>query len=72
MSAEEEPTTKKAKTTDSSMNLQSLIYSNDGGSNPRLEVLDQLLVPHEKVYISVPDVETAYNVIQTMQIRGGL
>jgi eIF-2B alpha/beta/delta-like uncharacterized protein len=33
-------------------------------------VLDQLLIPHEKVYIPVPDAETAWNVIHTMQIRG--
>lgn len=52
-------------------NLQSLKYTNEGGSSPQLQVLDQLLVPHEKVYIDVPDVEMAYTVIKTMQIRGG-
>jgi len=51
-------------------NLQSLKYTNEGGSSPQLQVLDQLLVPHEKVYIDVPDVEMAYTVIKTMQIRG--
>jgi S-methyl-5-thioribose-1-phosphate isomerase len=69
-----ESPTKKPKTeaaaAAASMNLQSLKYSNDGGSKPQLEVLDQLLVPHEKVYIPIPDVTAAWTVIQTMQIRG--
>jgi len=51
-------------------NLQSLIYSNVGGSNPKLSVLDQLLVPHEKTYILIPDLEAAWGVIRSMQIRG--
>lgn len=54
----------------SAANLQSLKYTNEGGSSPQLKVLDQLLIPHEKVYIDVPDVGIAYNVIKTMQIRG--
>ena len=56
----------------SAANLQSLKYTNEGGSSPQLKVLDQLLVPHEKVYIDVPDAEMAYTVIKTMQIRGRL
>jgi len=51
-------------------NLQSMKYTNEGGSSPQLKVLDQLLIPHEKVYLDVPDVEMAYTVIKTMQIRG--
>jgi methylthioribose-1-phosphate isomerase len=51
-------------------NLQSLKYSNEGGAKPALAVLDQLLIPHEKVYIDIPDVEAAWTVIRTMQIRG--
>mmetsp|Transcript_24328 Transcript_24328/g.57259 ORF Transcript_24328/g.57259 Transcript_24328/m.57259 type:complete len:377 (+) Transcript_24328:107-1237(+) len=51
-------------------NLQSLKYTNEGGSSPQLKVLDQLLIPHEKIYIDVPNVEMAYSVIKTMQIRG--
>jgi eIF-2B alpha/beta/delta-like uncharacterized protein len=50
--------------------LRSLIYSNEGGNTPKLSVLDQLLIPHEKVYLDVPDVETAWSVIREMQIRG--
>ena len=65
---------KKAKTDSSgetsNTNLQSLIYTNVDGKTPTLKVLDQLLVPQSKVYIDVPDVETAYTVIKTMQIRG--
>lgn len=53
-----------------SNNLQSLIYSNEGGDKPMLSVLDQLLVPHEKTYLEIPDVEAAWSVIRTMQIRG--
>lgn len=45
-------------------------YSNEGGNSPKLAVLDQLLIPHEKVYIDIPDVETAWSVIREMQIRG--
>ena len=51
-----------------SNNLQSLKYS--GGSKPTLSVLDQLLIPHEKVYIDIPGVEAAWGVIRSMQIRG--
>lgn len=51
-------------------NLQSLIYTNDGGYSPKLSVLDQLLVPHDKIYIPIPNVEAAWSVIRTMQIRG--
>ena len=52
-------------------NCQSLIY--DGTTDPThptLKVLDQLLIPHEKVYLPVPDAEMAWTVICTMQIRG--
>lgn len=66
--AEEQPPSKKTKMAVG--NLQSMIYTNEGGSTPKLQVLDQLLIPHEKVYIDVPDVAMAYTVIKTMQIRG--
>lgn len=49
-------------------NLQSLRYTNNG--SPSLSVLDQLKVPMEKVYIDVGDVEAAWSVIRSMQIRG--
>jgi hypothetical protein len=70
------PASKKAKTAggdgggSSNSNLQSLIYTNEDGRTPRLQVLDQLLVPHSKVYIDIANVEMAYTVIKTMQIRG--
>ena len=51
-------------------NLQSMIYTNEGGTTPQLQVLDQLLIPQEKVYLDVPDVEKAWSVIREMQIRG--
>lgn len=52
--------------------LQSLQYTGvkDGNEKPKLAVLDQLLVPKEKVYIDIPDVEAAWTVIRKMQIRG--
>ena len=53
-----------------SKNLQSLIYTNEGGTSPQLSVLDQLLIPHEKVYINIPDSEMAWSVIRKMNIRG--
>jgi methylthioribose-1-phosphate isomerase len=48
-------------------NLQSLRYTS---SPPKMEVLDQLLIPHAKEYIDVPNVEAAWSVIRKMQIRG--
>jgi hypothetical protein len=75
-SSSSEPENKKAKLENtsngigSSKNLQSMKYSNEGGNSPKLAVLDQLLIPHEKVYIDIPDVETAWSVIREMQIRG--
>lgn len=51
--------------------LQSLQYSNDKEKDgPKLSVLDQLLVPKEKVYIDITNVEAAWGVIRSMQIRG--
>eukprot|EP00549_Striatella_unipunctata_P019424 CAMPEP_0118673726 /NCGR_PEP_ID=MMETSP0800-20121206/492_1 /TAXON_ID=210618 ORGANISM="Striatella unipunctata, Strain CCMP2910" /NCGR_SAMPLE_ID=MMETSP0800 /ASSEMBLY_ACC=CAM_ASM_000638 /LENGTH=368 /DNA_ID=CAMNT_0006568841 /DNA_START=27 /DNA_END=1133 /DNA_ORIENTATION=+ len=52
-----------------SNNLQSLRYGKENGSS-KLSVLDQLLIPHQKEYIDVPDVEAAWSVIREMQIRG--
>jgi hypothetical protein len=66
---EAEPPSNESKTETAAMNLQSLKYANNNGA-PQLEVLDQLLLPQQKVYIPVPDVKTAYSVIKTMQIRG--
>ena len=54
--------------------LQSLKYSNDGTTtntpNPKLEVLDQLLIPQQKVYMKVTTAEEAFDVIRNMNIRG--
>jgi hypothetical protein len=55
----------------SSSNLRSLIYETAvDGKPPTLQVLDQLLLPQEKKYIPVPNVQTAWSVIRNMQIRG--
>mmetsp|Transcript_7529 Transcript_7529/g.10956 ORF Transcript_7529/g.10956 Transcript_7529/m.10956 type:complete len:374 (-) Transcript_7529:1130-2251(-) len=48
--------------------LESLRYTKT--PSPKLEVLDQLLIPHSKEYIEIPDVEAAWSVIRKMQIRG--
>ena len=63
------PETMTATSESAASNLQSVIYSNENGE-AKLSVLDQLLVPHEKKYIPVPDVEAAWSVIRLMQIRG--
>jgi S-methyl-5-thioribose-1-phosphate isomerase len=56
-------------TSDSSSNtLKSIIYENEG--YPKLQVLDQLLIPEQKVYVSITDVEAAWAAIKTMQVRG--
>jgi methylthioribose-1-phosphate isomerase len=47
------------------MALESLRYAR--GS---LKVLDQLLLPHNVVYISISDSQDAWNVIRSMQVRG--
>lgn len=53
----------------SSNALKSIIYENEN-HHPKLKVLDQLLIPESKVYIPIEDVEAAWTVIRTMQIRG--
>jgi S-methyl-5-thioribose-1-phosphate isomerase len=50
--------------------LQSVIYTPASRGGPALKVLDQLLLPQEKVYIDVPDFQSAWSVIHKMQIRG--
>jgi len=48
--------------------VKSLIYT--PGDKPQLQVLDQLLIPAEKVYVDVPNVESAWAVIREMKVRG--
>ncbi|KAK6510961.1 S-methyl-5-thioribose-1-phosphate isomerase [Arthrobotrys conoides] len=47
------------------MALQAIKYNRG-----TLSILDQLLLPHQSIYISVPNVTTAWNAIKTMQVRG--
>ncbi|KAF0313365.1 Methylthioribose-1-phosphate isomerase [Amphibalanus amphitrite] len=47
------------------MTLEAIRYSRG-----RLEVLDQLLLPHQTVYIPVPDADAGWTVINKMQVRG--
>ena len=60
--------------TNNSKTLQSLIYtttSDDDKKQPQtLQVLDQLKLPHETVYIDICNVQQAFDVIKKMQIRG--
>lgn len=54
-----------------SKTLQSLVYRTTGDENPQtLQVLDQLRLPHESVYIDITNVQNAFDVIKNMQIRG--
>jgi len=47
--------------------LESLRYDPAG---PTMEVLDQLLIPHETKYLPIKSTEDAWSVIRKMQIRG--
>jgi 5-methylthioribose kinase len=47
------------------MSLESLRYERG-----TLDVLDQLLVPHEKKFVPVANVQAAWDVIRSMQVRG--
>ena len=49
------------------MVLEALRFSREKKS---LEVLDQLKVPQEKVYIPVRSAQEAYDVVKSMQVRG--
>ena len=49
--------------------LESVTYSRDG-SNIKVSVLDQLLLPKKTEYVEISNVELAWQVIRTMQIRG--
>ena len=53
----------------SSDSLKSLIYE-PRGDGPSLQVLDQLLLPHQMVYIPIHNLQDAWQVIRSMQIRG--
>ncbi|CAB3396724.1 unnamed protein product [Caenorhabditis bovis] len=50
---------------DESKRLNSLVYKEG-----KLEVLDQLLLPHEFKYIPINGVNDAYDVIKSMKVRG--
>ena len=45
------------------MSLEAIKYSNH-----KLEILDQLLLPHETKYIPVKDTQDGWNVIHKMQV----
>jgi S-methyl-5-thioribose-1-phosphate isomerase len=52
--------------------LKSLLYTPaaTAGNGPTLAVLDQLLIPEQKVYVDITSTQDAWNVIRSMQIRG--
>ena len=55
----------------SSKTLQSLIFTKAADGTPQtLQVLDQLRLPRETVYLDVTNVQQAFDVIKKMQIRG--
>lgn len=47
------------------MVLQAIKYSRG-----RLDILDQLRLPHEEVYINIASCQEAWNAIKSMQVRG--
>ncbi|KAL8674690.1 MAG: hypothetical protein Q9168_000922 [Polycauliona sp. 1 TL-2023] len=47
------------------MSLQAIRYSRG-----KLEILDQLRLPHEEVYVSIKHAEDAWHAIKSMQVRG--
>ena len=49
----------------SRMTLQAIKYSRG-----KLEILDQLRLPHEKVYIDIGTIQDAWIAIKSMQVRG--
>lgn len=50
--------------------LKSLIYDDSSEHPLSLKVLDQLLIPDEKKYIDIPNVQATWSVIRDMNIRG--
>ncbi|TLS21101.1 uncharacterized protein PpBr36_10608 [Pyricularia pennisetigena] len=48
--------------------LQAIRYS--GGATPKLEVLDQLRLPHENHYDDISTSEEAFDCIKSMRVRG--
>ncbi|PWW76229.1 putative translation initiation factor [Tuber magnatum] len=49
------------------MSLQAILYT---PTPPALQILDQLKLPHESVYVPIRTCEDAYNAIKRMVVRG--
>ncbi|PUU78054.1 hypothetical protein B9Z19DRAFT_984438 [Tuber borchii] len=49
------------------MSLQAILYTS---SPPALQILDQLKLPHESVYVPIRTCEDAYDAIKRMVVRG--
>ena len=52
------------------MVLQAIRYTPEGESPAKLEILDQLLLPHRSVYIPIESSKAAWDAIKQMNIRG--
>jgi methylthioribose-1-phosphate isomerase len=55
------------------MTLQAILYhpaSDSSTSLPSLQILDQLLLPHESTYITISTSEDAFHAIKSMRVRG--
>lgn len=51
--------------------LQAIKYSPASGNEPAsLQILDQLLLPHQTVYVSIGSCEDAFDAIKQMKVRG--
>lgn len=61
-------------TTNTTMPLRALVYtpagSNGSSRCATLSVLDQLLLPHTVTFLPIDNVQAAWTVIRTMQVRG--
>lgn len=53
------------------MVLEAIKYTpSTSSSNPTLQILDQLELPHQTLYILIPTVDTAWHAIRSMSVRG--
>lgn len=53
------------------MTLQAIKYTPAGDDSPaKLEILDQLVLPHNSVYVDITSCEDGYDAIKQMKVRG--
>jgi methylthioribose-1-phosphate isomerase len=52
------------------MVLQAIKYSQNRSASASLEILDQLALPHQSVYLPITSCEDAWDAIRQMKVRG--